>query len=127
MKKKVELLYPELSYIITGLLFKVHNAIGQFGREKQYGDMLDGLLVESGLIFEREKALPIKGLENKFTNKVDFAINSLILVDLKAKPIITKDDFAQMKRYLDAGNYKLGLIVNFHQKFLKPTRVLKAD
>ena len=127
MKKKIELLYPELSYIITGLLFKVHNAIGQFGREKQYGDMFDGLLTESGLIFEREKALPIEGLENKFTNQVDFAINDLILVDLKAKPIITKDDFAQMKRYLHAGNYKLGLLVNFHQKFLKPTRVVKAD
>ncbi|MBI4156037.1 MAG: GxxExxY protein [Candidatus Zambryskibacteria bacterium] len=126
MKKKVELIYPELSYIITGLLFKVHSAIGQFGREKQYGNMLQNLLLESGLMFEREKALPIDGLTNRFTNKVDFAINNLVLLDLKAKPIVTKEDFAQMKRYLDAGGYKLGLIANFHQKFLKPVRVVRA-
>lgn len=127
MKTKVELIYPELSYVITGLLFKVHSAIGQFGREKQYGDMLNDLLIESGLVFEREKALPIEGLENKFTNKVDFAINNLILLDLKAKPIITKEDLNQMKRYLDAGGYKLGLIANFHQNFLKPVRVIRAS
>ena len=126
MKKKVELLYPELSYIITGLLFKVHNAIGQFGREKQYGDMLDGLLVESGLIFEREKALPIEGLENKFTNKVDFAINNTLLVDIKAKSIVTKEDYYQMNRYLDASGFNLGLIVNFRNKYLKPIRVIRA-
>ena len=126
MKKKAKLLYPELSYIITGLLFKIHNALGQFGREKQYGDMFCSLLKESGLRFEREKILPVVGLDNRFTNKVDFVINDLILVDFKAKPLITREDFSQMKRYLDAGSYKLGILVNFHQKFLKPTRVVKA-
>ncbi len=121
------LLYPKLSYTITGLLFKVHTEIGRFGREKQYGDMLENLLIESKIVFEREKPLPIEGIPNRFTNRVDFAINNEILIDLKAKPIISREDYSQMKRYLDASGYKLGLIVNFYQKYLKPARVVKIS
>lgn len=32
---KKDLLYPELSYKITGALFRTHNEIGRYGREKQ--------------------------------------------------------------------------------------------
>jgi len=127
MKNKVELVDPELSYQLTGILFKVHNEIGQFGREKQYGDLFEKLLRESGIKFEREKPLPIEDLDNKFTNIVDFDISNRLLVDLKAKPLIEKDDFSQMKRYLDASKHKLGLIVNFHQKYLKPVRIIRAE
>lgn len=35
MDEKV--LYPELSYILTGILFAAHNELGQYAREKQYG------------------------------------------------------------------------------------------
>jgi len=125
-KSNSKLIYPELSYQITGLLFKIHNEIGQFGREKQYGDLFEKLLRESGIKFQREKPLPIGDLDNKFTNIVDFDISNKLLVDLKAKPVVAKDDFSQMKRYLDACNYRLGLIVNFHQKYLKPVRIIKA-
>ena len=126
MKNKIELIYPELSFDVTGLLFKVHNEIGQFGREKQYGDLFEKLLKESNFVFEKEKPLPFPSLDNRFTNIVDFDINNKLPVDLKAKPLITKDDFSQMKRYLDASKYKLGFIVNFHQKYLKPVRIVRA-
>jgi GxxExxY protein len=127
MPKEIGLIYPELSYKVTGLLFKVHNEIGQFGREKQYGDLFEKLLKEAKLDFQREKPLPLPNLDNKFTNIVDFAINNQLLVDLKAKPLVTKDDFSQMKRYLDVSGYRLGFIVNFHQKYLKPIRIVKVD
>lgn len=127
MANKTELIYPELSYQITGILFKIHNEIGRFGREKQYGDLFEKMLEEAGVVFQREKPLPIVNLDNKFTNIVDFDISNRLLVDLKAKPLIQKEDFLQMKRYLDASKYKLGLIVNFHQKYLKPIRIVRSD
>lgn len=89
--------------------------------------MFEKLLKESSIKFEREKPLPIEGLDNRFTNIIDFDISNKLLVDLKAKPLIRKDDFSQMKRYLDASGYKLGFIVNFHQKYLKPVRILRAE
>ena len=30
-----ELIYPELSYKINGILFSTHNELGQYAREKQ--------------------------------------------------------------------------------------------
>ena len=126
MKEKPDLLHPELSYAITGLLFKVHNSVGRFGREKQYGDMFENLLKKSGFSFEREKPLSVEDLPNKSTNIVDFMINNVLLIDLKAKPVIAKQDYAQMKRYLDASKFDLGLIVNFNQQYLKPVRIIRV-
>jgi hypothetical protein len=45
---------------------------------------------------------------------------------LKAKSIVTKDDYYQMNRYLDAIGYDLGFIVNFRNKYLKPIRIIRA-
>jgi GxxExxY protein len=122
MNKIIE---KELSYKINGLLFDVHNKLGRFCREKQYGDCFENLLKEEKIVYEREKELPVKGIDNQFTNIVDFAINNRLLVDLKAKSIVTKDDYYQMNRYLDASELQLGLIVNFRNKYLKPIRVIR--
>lgn len=77
--------------------------------------------------YEREKNLPIAGIENQFTNKVDFAVEGRILIDIKAKPVIRKEDYYQMNRYLEACGYKLGMIVNFRNSYLKPIRVIRAN
>ncbi len=121
-----KILHKELSYRINGLLFDVHNSLGRFCREKQYGDAFEKLIKQSEISYEREKALPVAGIDNQFTNKADFVISSTLLIDFKVKSVVTKDDYYQMNRYLEASGLDLGLIVNFRNKYLKPIRVIRS-
>ena len=47
--KNKKLLYPELSYKITGVLFRVHNRFGRYMREKQYQDGIAEELKKRGV------------------------------------------------------------------------------
>ncbi len=126
-KEFTKLIFPELSYEITGILFKVHNELGRFLNEKQYGDFVERLLKEKNIEYEREKELPesFNG-EQKGRNKVDFVIDNKIILELKSKRIIPREDYYQVKRYLETANFKLGLLVNFRDKYLKPKRILNS-
>ncbi len=125
---KKTLLHPELSYKISGILFKVHNKLGRACREIQYGDLLEIEFKNANLLFEREKILPIKDIgENDKSNKVDFCIDNKILLDIKSKKFVTKEDYFQMIRYLKSSNFQLGLIVNFRSTYLKPKRVININ
>jgi len=118
-----KILYPELSYEITGLCYKVHNKSGRFLREKQYADELEKLLKLSKINYIREYNLSNLGKEIE-GNIVDFLIENKILVDLKAKKFLTKEDYYQMLRYLESSGFQLGLIINFRNTYLKPKRII---
>lgn len=123
-----EIIYKNLSFKITGILFRVHNELGRHRSEKSYGDKFELLLKEEGLNFLREYNLPPSFTgENKNRNRVDFIIEDKIIIDLKAKDFVTKEDYYQMLRYLTALKKKLGLIINFRKKFLKPKRIINSD
>ena len=118
-----KVIYPELSYKITGLFYEVHNNLGRFCREKQYGDELNTLLLRSGINFKREASLVGFG-KNVSGNIADFIVDDKIIVELKAKNFITKEDYYQMLRYLESSKMKLGLLVNFRNVHLKPKRII---
>ena len=122
-----EIIHKELSYRINGLLFKVHNELGRYCREKQYGDAFAQLLKSESIDFEREKTVPMAMIENQNTNKTDFIIENKIILEFKAKPLILKEDYYQTQKYLQASGHKLGLIVNFRNKYLKPIRIIRID
>ncbi|OGF62932.1 hypothetical protein A2926_02425 [Candidatus Giovannonibacteria bacterium RIFCSPLOWO2_01_FULL_44_40] len=125
MQQMDKVLYPELSYKVCGLCFKIHNDLGQFRSEKSYADALEEVLKLAGISYRREQSLGASFAgENDRRNIPDFIIEDKIVVDLKAKRIVSKEDYYQMKRYLVASDKKLGLIVNFRQKYLSPKRIL---
>ena len=126
MKDKI--IYPELSYIICGLCFSIHNNLGRFRSEKSYADALEELFKREKLNYKREFAFfpSFEGEANR-RNIPDFLIDDKIVLDVKAKRLVTKEDYYQMKRYLISGDKKLGLIVNFRQKYLSPKRILNSE
>ena len=126
--KKKNIFYPRLSYTINGLFYKVHNQLGRFRNEKQYADAFEELLKESKIKYTRERSLPLsfKG-EQPRRNIPDFIIEDKVIVDLKAKRLITKEDYYQMRRYLASYKKELGILVNFRQTSLAPKRVLNTE
>ncbi len=127
MEKFNKLIYPELSYKITGILFAVHNDLGRFRNEKEYADALERELKKFKILYEREKILPPSfEHELKWRNKIDFLIDNKIILEIKSKRLLTKDDYYQTKRYLISLNKKLGLLANFRDKYLKPRRILNS-
>lgn len=122
-----KIIYKELCYRLYGLLFELHNTLGRYCRERQYGDALQTILTENLISFTREKPIPLEDVINQYTNKADFVIEDKIVLELKSKPLVTKEDYSQMQRYLQAGGYKLGLLVNFRNKYLKPIRIIRLN
>jgi GxxExxY protein len=120
-KPGVNILYPELSYELTGIFFEVKKRLGRFAREKQYCDLIETLLKEHNILRKREFTVPNTG------NRLDFTIDDKIILEIKAKQFIDKAEYFQTRRYLDILNLELGLLVNFHDKYLKPQRVLRAQ
>ena len=59
-------------------------------------------------------------------NRVDFLVENAIVIDIKAKKFITKKDYFQMLRYLEAANLQLGIIINFRNTYLKPKRIINS-
>lgn len=123
-KEKVyskKVIHPELSYSVTGILFEVKKELGQYAREKQYGDLIEQKLKESNIQYEREIAIGNTG------NIIDFLIENKIILELKAMRFITKDNYRQIQNYLQHAKVKLGILANFREKFLKPVRVVRID
>ncbi len=119
--KNDKLIYPELSYLVTGICFEVHNVLGRYAREKQYGDLLEIKLKENKIPYKRELTIKNSG------NNIDFLVDNKIILELKAKPVILKEDYFQIQRYLQALNIKLGLLVNLQNRYLKPVRIIKIN
>ena len=122
-----KLIYPELSYKLNGIFFEVHNRLGRYSTEKQYADAVEELLKENKIVYEREKEIEISFGNKKIGgNRIDFTVENKILVDIKAKRYITKEDYLQMQRYSKAINFKLGLIVNLRGKSVFIRRIINS-
>ena len=117
--EKSKLLYEDQTFKLNGIAFKVHKELGRFAREKQYCDLYEKFLIADQIPYKRELTIADSG------NRLDFFVYHAIPIDMKAKPLILKEDYYQMQRYLQAVNAELGIIYNFRDKYIKPKRVLR--
>lgn len=119
--RRTDIIEKELSYLLVGVFFRIQEELGRYCREIQYCDALERELRLRRIQYQREFSVPVAG---RLSNRVDFIIDRRVIVDIKAKPFVEKQDYDQMRRYLQSANVKLGMIVNFRNKFLQPKRVL---
>ncbi|HVI46730.1 MAG TPA: GxxExxY protein [Chitinophaga sp.] len=119
--------YSSLTSKIIGCAMNVHNILGNGFQEVIYQRALAIEFTEHGIPFEREKEIPVfyKTL-HVGTRRVDFLVDEVICVELKA--IIKTEDahLAQTINYLEAFNLEVGLLINFGARSLEFKRVNNA-
>jgi GxxExxY protein len=123
----MSLLYPKESYKITGALYEVHKELGPGLLEKVYQEALEKELRMQGIPFEREKSFNIsyKGEVLEQIYIADFVCYDKIVVELKAVEALLPIHTAQVINYLTITGYKLGLLVNFNARQIKPERIVR--
>ena len=123
-KKLVEnFLYEKETYLIRGACFKVWKAFGGAFKEKIVNRALNEELIKSGLDIESQKRIDIYYSGKKIGTYVpDIVVNDIILLEIKCKPFITREDERQFWLYLKGSKYKLGLLINFGPKKLEIKR-----
>lgn len=116
----------ELTYRIIGCALKVHNTLGNGFQEVIYQRCLAIEFDEAKLMYEREKEQEIyyKG-QMVGTRRADFIVEGKVLVELKALIALEDVHLAQIKNYLTAYNFDIGLLINFGARSLEYKRIFK--
>src|SRR5699024_11334550 len=105
---------------------KVHAKLGPVFLEAIYQEDLEKEFVEQGIPYQREVKLDLYYGEEKLKKKyrTDFICYGNIIIELKAVSHIPKVFYHQVKNYLKATNYRLGILVNFGESSLTYHRIL---
>ncbi len=126
--KKIDLIYPELSYRIVGILFEVYNKIGPGHHEKYYQKAVSLSLKTEDLVFSEQVYTPLTFNDSKIGSYfLDFLIDNKVILEIKKGDRFSKNNIEQIIGYLRAHKLKLGMIANFGKDQLKFKRIVNFD
>jgi len=102
----------------------VHSTLGNGFQEVIYQRALAIELEIAGIEFSREFEMPIYYRnEHIGTRRVDFLVEGVISVEIKATTKLEEIHFAQAINYLEAYNLEIGLLINFGETSLNFKRL----
>jgi GxxExxY protein len=106
---------------IIGCAIDVHRTLGPGLLESAYQRCLSYELIQAGLCIESEKPMPIiyKDVKLDHGYRIDLLVEDRVVVEIKTVEGFTDVHAAQVLTYLRLGNYKLGLLINFHTSMLR--------
>ena len=116
--------HGDITYKIIGCAMKVHSTLGNGFQEVIYQRALAMELDLAGLDFTREFEMPIfyHGAHIG-TRRVDFLIEDIISVEIKAVKELDDIHLAQAMNYLEVYNLETGLLINFGSNSLITKRL----
>ncbi len=117
-------LHSELTGGVIGCAMEVHSALGSGFQEVVYQRSLAAEMLDRGISFSREHEMPIfyKGLQVG-TRRVDFLVEGVVAVELKALIKLEDIHLAQGINYLEAYDLDVGLLINFGGRSLEVKRL----
>lgn len=102
----------------------VHSELGNGFQEVIYQRSLAIEFLENDVAFQREMEMPIYYHKQPVgTRRVDFFVENLIMVELKALTTLEDVHIAQALNYLEAYNMEVGLLINFGTRSLEYRRL----
>lgn len=121
---KEEYKYSEITSRIIGCAMTVHTELGNGFQEVIYQRALEIEMSLQGLVFTREQEMPVyyKNIHIG-TRRVDFLVESVVSVELKAIIELQDVHLAQAINYLEAYDLEVGLLINFGAKSLQFKRL----
>jgi GxxExxY protein len=120
--------YEELTHKIIGCAMKVHSTLGNGFQEVIYQRALAIEMEKQGLVFQREMEMTIfyDGIDIG-TRRVDFFVEDVIMVEIKAVIRLEDVHLAQAMNYCQAYNLPIGLLINFGAKSMEFKRVYNVN
>ena len=102
----------------------VHSELGNGFQEVIYQRALEIEMTLQGLAFTREQEMPVYYKRQQIgLRRVDFLVEGVIAVELKAVIELQDVHLAQAINYLEAYDLEVGLLINFGAKSLQFKRL----
>jgi GxxExxY protein len=111
----------DLTHKIIGAAIEVHRTLGPGLLESACEECLARELVLQGVKFERQKPVPVvyKDVKLECGYRLDFLVESKVVVELKAVESLAPVHEAILLTYLRLSGCRLGLLINFNVATLK--------
>lgn len=118
----------DLTYRVIGLMYEVHNKLGELYQEKHYQRALEKVLSREKISFEREKSVDILIDGEKIgTYRLDFFIGGKLIVELKTVDVFSKKYQYQILRYMNQLQVQVGLLANFRKPKVQIKRIVLPE
>ncbi|MBC5993364.1 GxxExxY protein [Pontibacter cellulosilyticus] len=117
--------YADITSKVIGSSMEAHRILKNGFQEVIYQRALEKEMLLQGLHVQREYEMPIfyKG-EKVGGRRVDFLVEGVIPVEIKAIAKLEDVHLAQAVNYLEAYNLEIGLLLNFGSKSLEFRRLI---
>jgi GxxExxY protein len=116
--------YSDLTAKIIGCAMEVHKILGNGFQEVIYQRALAYEMGLQGVKFVREYEMAVQYKDIQVgTRRVDFLVENVISVEIKAIIMLEDVHLAQAINYLEAYNLEVGLLINFGAKSLEFKRL----
>lgn len=126
--KRDDLVYPELSYQIIGILYDVYNKIGHGYNESVYQKAVAVACTTASLKFQEQVYFPIMYQEKKTgSGYLDFLIDEKVVLELKRGDRFIKAHIEQVYQYLVANNLQLGILAYFAPRTIHFKRIVNLQ
>lgn len=111
----------EISEKVIGCAIRVHRELGPGLLESSYEACLYFEMIQSGLLVEKQMALPIiyKDVKLDCGYRLDLIVEKKVIVEIKSVEALNDIHLAQVLTYLKLSRCKLGLLMNFNVVLLK--------
>mgnify|MGYP001609220361 CR=1 FL=1 len=126
--KRKDLLFPELSYQVIGILFEVFKQLGSGYQERYYQRAVAVELKNRGLKFLEQVSISLNYKTKRIGRYfLDFLIEDKIVLEIKKDKYFSKQNIDQVLGYLKATKLKLGIVANFTSNGLKFKRIVNEN